>query len=174
MPLCHECGDGYQISTCIEIAHRSNGDNATRQSVGRVMNSTDACLLSSQGTNRDPITSTCVCNEVKNGTRNLQTQKVAHTTHDNPVATAATMAFYVTFPCFIILMCVLCHGLKNSRGASVVRPGPEEPDSNEARKQRERVLEILFPPGGEKVGTARGSVFFIPVVIPDNTPSHCM
>ena len=159
---CQECRDGFRISTCVEIVQDGNSDNATGLSVGEEMNSIVACLLYTEGTHHERLTSTCTCNARTDSTD-------GNTYRGGRGGTLATTVVYLTFPCLILLMSIICCVRNRATASSAVRP-EEEPDSNDARKQRECVLAILFPPSGGKVRSSHCSTFSILFVTRNDIP----
>ena len=163
---CQECKDGFRISTCIEVAYDSGG-NATDQSVEQDMNITAAatCLLHVEGLDGESITSTCTCNARTNDSDIGFQQDPAQPSRFGLTAVLTVMFVYVACPVFMCAWFVsscLRNRDEMSTG-STLRTQQEEPDSDDARKQRECVLAILFPSSVEKVcmHTSHGSAYCV-------------
>ena len=154
---CQECKGGYQTSTCTEMVQHGNSDSATDQPMELItMKSAGACLLLTTGKHRGRITSACICNDVRNATDNLGQPA------DEGMSKGAdilTLIVFVGVPCFVLLLCFMCRKFNPTRVPTTVRPQQDETDCNDAHKQREYVLAILFPSSGEKVGTVQSSAF---------------
>lgn len=152
---CLECSDGFQVGNCSDTT-QSDSANVTDPFLGPITNTTAFCLLYTEGTNGERITSTCICEEVTNATGSSQE---APGEKQNKVVIDAlmTVLVYLAFPAFAILWCIL---YQKRRQDGMLNTIQHEADSDDARKQRKCVLDIMFPPSeGEKVGAPNVSRF---------------
>ena len=148
---CLECKDGFRVSNCSDIAQRDY-DNVTDQFWRQTMNATISCFLYTEGTNGEHITSTCICEEVTN-TTGISQESPGERKKRGVLDTLITVLVYIAFPGFVILMFVLCRKRHHDGMSSTIHHFQNELDSDDARKQRECVLEIMFP-SSTKVGVS--------------------
>jgi hypothetical protein len=152
---CLECRDGFQVSNCSDTT-QSDSANVTDRFLGPITNATAFCLLYTEGTNGERITSACICEEVTNATGS--SQEAPREKQNKDVSDALITVFvYIAFPAFAVLWCIL---YQKRRQDGMLNTIQHEADSDDARKQRECVLDIMFPPSeGEKVGAPHVSRF---------------
>lgn len=164
---CLECGDGYRLSTCSDTP-QSDSDNGTDPFLGLTTNASVSCLLYTEGTNGANITRTCLCEKVTNGTGRGSQKIPGDKKGTLAVDALITVLSFIVFPASVILLCILCRKRHQAETSSTIHPFQHEADSNDVRKQRECVLEILFPPAseGEKVGTLHVGCFLQSLISP--------
>lgn len=152
---CKICMDGFRVHRLRnEIVQLDNGRRLSCQFLEQAMNNNASCLYYTEGTNSERIRSTCTCEAVTNVTSRILESTDAQTVKGGIIATLTILLVYIAFPGLVILMIVLCR--KRCQARAAAHPQHQESDSDNARKQRECALEIMFPPSQlEKVGTVR-------------------
>lgn len=149
---CKVCMDGFRVSRLRnEIVELDNGGRVSCQFLEQAMNNNASCLFYTKGTNTERIRSTCTCEAEAIVTSRFLESTDAETIQGEIIDTLTTLLVYIVFPGFVILMLILCR--KRCLHPSAVHSQGHESDSDDARKQRECALEVMFPPSeGEKVG----------------------
>ncbi|KAI2491015.1 RING-like zinc finger [Fragilaria crotonensis] len=151
---CKVCMDGFRVSRLRdEIVELDNGGRVSCQFLEQAMNDNASCLFYTKGTNTERIRSTCTCEAETIVTSRFLQSTDAETIQGEIIDTLTTLLVNIVFPGFVILMFILCR--KRCLHHSAVHSQGHESDSDDARKQRECALEVMFPPSeGEKQGRA--------------------